>query len=320
MISGNHHENISFFLIPSPTSPVVLGLPWLKLHNPHIDWSTVSILNWSLFCHSHCLHSAIPSSLASTPSPPKPGDVSSVPSAYHHLREVFSKDRALSLPPHRPYDCGIELLPNASYPSSKLYNLSKPEREAMETYITDSLATGLIRPSSSPLGAGFFFVEKKDKSLRPCIDFRGLNDITIKNKYPLPLIDSAFRPLHEATIFTKLDLRNAYHLVRIREGDEWKTGFNTPLGHFEYLVMPFGLTNVPAVFQNLINDVLRDMLNCFVFVYLDDILIFSRNLQEHVQHVNLVLKRLLEKRLYIKKATAEVSRVCQFLPQIYPGR
>ena len=141
----------------------------------------------------------------------------------------------------------------------------------MEAYITDSLATGLIRPSSSPLGAGFFFVEKKVKSLRPCIDFRGLNDITVKNKYPLPLIDSAFGPLHEATIFTKLDLRNAYHLVRIREGDEWKTGFNTPLGHFEYLVMPFGLTNAPAVFQNLMNDVLRDMLNCFVFIYLDDI-------------------------------------------------
>ena len=174
----------------------------------------------------------------------------------------------------------------------------------METYITDSLATGLIRPSSSPLGAGFFFVEKKDKLLRPCIDFRGLNDITIKNKYPLPLIDSAFGPLHEATIFTKLDLRNAYHLVRIREGDEWKTGFNTPLGHFEYLVMPFGLTNAPAVFQNLINDVLRDMLNCFVFVY--------RNLQEHVQHVNLVLKRLLENRLYVKaeKCDFHVSSVC----------
>ena len=206
MISGNHHESISFFLIPSPASPVVLGLPWLKLHNPHIDWSTVSILNWSLFCHSHCLHSAIPSTLSSTPSPPKPVDVSSVPSVYHHLREVFSKGHALSLPPHRPYDCGIDLLPNVPYPSSKLYNLSKPERDAMETYITDSVATGLIRPSSSPLGAGFFFVEKKDKSLRPCIDFRGLNDITVKNKYPLPLIDTTFGPLHEATIFTKLDL------------------------------------------------------------------------------------------------------------------
>lgn len=129
-----------------------------------------------------------------------------------------------------------------------------------------------------------FSLIKKDKSLRPCIDYRGLNNITVKNKYPLPLIDSAFSSLHQATVFTKLDLRNAYHLVRIREGDEWKTAFNTPLGHFEYLVMPFGLTNAPAVFQALINDVLRDMLNRFVFVYLDDILIFSRTTSD-VQQV-----------------------------------
>ncbi|KAI3357716.1 hypothetical protein L3Q82_016121 [Scortum barcoo] len=127
--------------------------------------------------------------------------------------------------------------------------------------------------------------EGQDPStLVPCIDFRGLNDITIKNKYPLPLIDPAFEPFHQATIFSKLDLRNAYHLVRIREGDEWKTAFNTPLGHFEYQVMPFGLTNAPAVFQAMINDVLRDMLNSFIFVYLDDILIFSRSLPEHTQH------------------------------------
>ena len=105
-----------------------------------------------------------------------------------------------------------------------------------------------------------------------------------------PLIDSAFEPLNKATVFSKLDLRNAYHLVRIKEGDEWKTAFNTPLGHFEYLVMPFGLTNAPAVFQALVNDVLRDMLKRFIFVYLDDILIFSQSMEEHVQHVRLVLQ------------------------------
>lgn len=103
-----------------------------------------------------------------------------------------------------------------------------------------------------------FFVDKKDKSLRPCIDYWGLNQITVKNKYPLPLLSSAFELLQGMTVFSKLDLRNAYHLVRIREGDEWKTAFNTPLGHFEYLVMPFGLTNAPAVFQAMVDDVLRD--------------------------------------------------------------
>ena len=118
----------------------------------------------------------------------------------------------------------------------------------MENYIGESLAAEIIRPSSSPVGAGFFFVTKKDHTLRPCIDYRGLNSITLKNKYPLPLISSAFVPLHGAVVFSKLDLRNTYHLDRIREGDESKTAFNTPLGHFEYLVMPFGLTNAPAVF------------------------------------------------------------------------
>lgn len=124
------------------------------------------------------------------------------------------------------------------------------------------------------------------------------------HKYPLPLIDSAFASLHQAPIVTKLDLRNAYHLVRIREGDEWKTAFNIPIGHFEYLVMPFGLTNAPAVFQGLVKEVLRDMLNRFDFIYID-IMIFSRGIQEHVQHVKLVVRHLLENRLFVKAEKCE---------------
>lgn len=201
----------------------------------------------------------------------EPIDLSRVPEVYHDLRAVFSHSRAASLPPHRPYDCAINLLPGTSPPKGRLFSLSGPERAAMEKYLSESLAAGVIRPSSSPAGKGFFV--KKDGSLCPCIDYRGLNDITIKNRYPLPL-SSAFEILQGARYFTKLDLRNAYHLVRIREGDEWKTAFNTPTGHFEYRVLPFGLTNAPAVFQALVNDVLRDMINKFVFVYLDDILIF----------------------------------------------
>ncbi len=133
----------------------------------------------------------------------------------------------------------------------------------MDNYIEEALAAGIICPSTSPAGAVFFFVGKKVGGLCPCIDYRGLNKITIHNRYPLPLTATAFELLQGASIFTKLDLRNAYHLVCIRQGDEWKTAFNTPTGHYEYLVMPFGLTNAPAVFQALINDVLRDMLNQF---------------------------------------------------------
>ena len=177
----------------------------------------------------------------------------------------------------------------------RLYNLLIPEKETMCNYISESLASGIIRPSSSPVAAGFF-VAKKDGSLRPCIDYRQLNNITVKNKYPLPLLSSTFEPLTQATVFTKLNLRNAYHLVRIRDGDEWKTGFNTYLGHFEYLVMPFGLTNVQA----LVNDMLQDFLNNFVVVYLDDILVFSRTPKEHTRYVRQVLHRLLENRLFVK--------------------
>ncbi|KAG1935922.1 retrotransposable element [Pimephales promelas] len=304
-ISGNHTEEIRFLLIHSPSAPVVLGHTWLVKHNPHIDWILNSVLAWSPFCLSQCLMSASSPLMSVFTPQEEPVNLANVPEVYHDLRAVFSRSQAASLPPHRPYDCAIELLPGTSPPKGRLYSLSGPEREAMERYINDSLRAGIIRPSSSPAGAGFFFVGKKDGSLRPCIDFRGLNDITVKNSHPLPLMSSAFELLQGATIFSKLDLRNAYHLVRIREGDEWKTAFNTPTGHFEYLVMPFGLSNSPAVFQALVNDVLRDMVDRFVFVYLDDILIFSQNKCDHVQHVRRVLQRLLENRLFAKVEKCE---------------
>lgn len=186
---------------------------------------------------------------------------------YHDLRQVFSKTRATSLPPHRPYDCANDLLPGSSSPKGWLYSLSESEQQAVEEYTGNSLTAGIICPS--PARAGFLFVEKKDKSLRLCIDYRGLNDV--KNRYPLSLISTGFELLQGAMIFSNLDLQIAYHLVRIREGDKWKTAFNTPVGHYKYLVMPFSLTNAPAVFQALVNDVLTDMLNCFVFVHLDDV-------------------------------------------------
>ncbi len=257
-------------------------------------------MSWGLSCHVKCLVSAMPVVSSVPVFQEEPGDLSVVPEEYHDLRAVFSWSQPTSLPPHRPYDCSIDLVPGSVPPRGRLYSLSAPEREALERYLADSLAAGTIVPSTSPAGAGFFFVKKKDGSLRPCIDYRGLNEMTIKNRYPLPLMSSAFEILQGAKIFTKLDLRNAYHLVRIKEGDEWKTAFNTPLGHFEYRVLPFGLVNAPAVFEALVNDVLRDMLNIFVFVYLDDIQIFSNWLQEHVQHVHRVLQCLLENRLFVK--------------------
>ena len=187
-------------------------------------------------------------------------------SCYHHLREVFSKTKAMFLPLHRPYDCAIDLIPGSTIPKGHLYLYLRTGESGHDRVHRDLTERGANSPHQLP-GPFFFFVAKKDGSLRPCIDYSLLNDITIKNCYPLPLMSSVFDQLHQAKIFTKLDLRNAYHLVRIREGDEWKTGFNTPRGHYEYLVMPFGLNTAPAVFQAMINDILRDFLDHFVYIY-----------------------------------------------------
>ncbi len=171
----------------------------------------------------------------------------------------------------------------------------------MEEYITEALNSGFIHPSMSPAAAGFFFVEKKDGGLRPCIDYRGLNNVTVKFRYPLPLVPSALEQLREATIYTKLDLRSAYNLIRIKEGDEWKTAFLTTRWHYEYQVMPYGLANSPAIFQSFINEIFKDLLNQSVVAYIDDILIYSKSEAEHINHVKVVLSRLLENQLSKQK-------------------
>ncbi|KAL0171115.1 hypothetical protein M9458_031427, partial [Cirrhinus mrigala] len=271
-------------------SPLILGYPWLNLHEPTISWARGIITDWSPHCHKHCVSPA-----------PQPPTNSPIPHEYHDLLEAFSKVRATQLPPHRPGDCAIELMPGAVPSRGRIFPLSQPESEAMENYIKEELAKGFIRPSTSPASAGFFFVKKKDGGLRPCIDYRSLNEITVKYRYPLPLVPPALEQLRSAKYYSKLDLRSAYNLIRIREGDEWKTAFSTTAGHYEYRVMPFGLANSPSYFQAFVNDIFRDMLNRWVIVYIDDILIFSNTYLEHIQHVRAVLKRLIHHQLYAKE-------------------
>ncbi|CAJ0932073.1 unnamed protein product [Ranitomeya imitator] len=196
--------------------------------------------------------------------------------------------------------CGFSLESLHKFPKGRLFNLSVPEHAAMRSYIKESLEKGHIRPSSSPLGAGFFFVAKKDGSLRPCIDYRLLNKITVKFQYPLPLMSDLFARIKGASWFTKIDLRGAYNLVRIKQGDEWKTAFNTPEGHFEYLVMPFGLSNAPSVFQSFMHDIFREYLDRFMIVYLDDILVFSDDWESHVKQVRMVFQVLRANSLFVK--------------------
>lgn len=202
-----------------------------------------------------------------------------VPDEYLDLKLVFSKSRASSLPPHRPYDCSIHLLPETCPPHGRLYSLTPLERLAMEDFFT--LRTLWLLGSFIP--HPLRLVLSSSLSTRR-MDHSNLASTTLAS-ITLQLRTNIHFPLclgllQGATVFSKLDLRN--HLVRIRDRDEWKTAFNTPTGHYEYLVMPCGLTNAPALFQSLINDILRDIINQYVFVDLDDILIFSRSLPEHV--------------------------------------
>jgi hypothetical protein len=165
-------------------------------------------------------------------------------------------------------------------------------------YIDENLASGFFRHSKSPGGAPIFFMKKKDGSLSLVMDYRGLNKVTIRNKYALPLIPGLLERIDGAKHFIKIDLRGTYNLVRIRPGDEWKTTFRTRYGHFEYTVMPFRLTNAPAIFQHMANDIFRDFLDIFLIIYLDDLLIYSRTQAEHDIHVRKVLEHLREYGLY----------------------
>jgi hypothetical protein len=166
-------------------------------------------------------------------------------------------------------------------PFRKIYYLLPAEQAALDEYITDALEKGIIRESISPAGVPVLFAPKKDGTLRLCVDYRGLNSITVKNRYPLPLINELLDRLNGATVFSKIDLKVAYYRIRIKEGDEWKTAFRTRYGHFEYLVLPFGLTNAPATFQSYISHALRGYTDVFYVVYMDDILIFSKNPEEY---------------------------------------
>jgi hypothetical protein len=395
---GTHTEVISF-LVADLFCPLILGLPWLQLHNPHVDWRglRVTFNTGNLYackCHLHPDSDSDSSSSSSvTPSglpvqdakdfplfpllmeqPPAdiPTDVLYIdtinesdsselrmidyvleaslgvfschldlflpllddsptvyinavlntkdyqesaiatdergfPLLYKQFEDVFSlkTDPPGPLPPHRPYDLGIEFVKNADgtlapLPAAgKIYPLSPAEEQVLQEYITKALAHGWISKSTSPTASPCFFVKKPNGGFRLCVDYRALNNITVKNKYPLPLYADMFPKLAKAKIFTKLDLPDAYHLLRIKAGDEWKTAFRCKFGSFQYNVVSFGLTNAPSVFQNFMNEILSDVLGEHAVCFLDDILIFSMDEESHVTHVTSVLERLRRNKLRI---------------------
>ncbi|KAG8487500.1 hypothetical protein CXB51_018708 [Gossypium anomalum] len=218
--------------------------------------------------------------------------------------DVFPEELP-GLPPEREVEFSIDLIPGTTPISIAPYRMAPTELKELKTQLQELVDRSFIRPSHSPWGAPVLFVKKKDGSLRLCIDYRQLNKVTIKNKYPLPRIDDLFDQLKGATVFSKIDLRSGYYQLRVKESDVPKTAFRTRYRHYEFLVMPFGLTNAPAVFMDLMNRIFRPYLDKFVVVFIDDILVYSQDEEEHAEHLRTVLQILREKQLYAKFSKCE---------------
>jgi len=231
-----------------------------------------------------------------------------IPSKYHSFLPLFCKSVPNKLPPYCPYDHRIPLKEGFEPPLGPLYSLAHLELEACKQWIEENLNKGFIWASSSLAGAPILFLKKGDGSFRLVVDYRGINEGTVKNRYPLPLIRETLIRISKAWFFTKLDVRGAYNLIRMAEGGEWKTTFQTCYRLYKSLVMPFGLTNAPADFQRFINETLAPFLDHFTSVYLDDILIYSHTMEEHTRHVHRVLERLTDAGLHLKPEKCEFHK------------
>nr|GFB76223.1 putative reverse transcriptase domain-containing protein [Tanacetum cinerariifolium] len=210
--------------------------------------------------------------------------------------EVFPEDLP-GLPPTRQVEFQIVLIPGAAPVARAPYRLAPSEMKELSDQLQELSDKGFIRPSSSPWGAPVLFVKKKDGSFWMCIDSRELNKLTVKNRYPLSRIDDLFDQLQGSSIYSNIDLRSGYHQLRVREADIPKTAFRTHYGHYEFQVMSFGLTNAPAIYMDLMNRVCKPYLEKFMIVFIDDILIYSKNEQEHGEHLKLILELLKKEKL-----------------------
>lgn len=335
---------------------IVLGRPWLSRHNPRIDWTrnTVSVptasgklrlpLSTGPRAPAYLLNALrFSRAVAKNPKefgvivihpPAQDGQTQPAASTFgdafqaqltqllaEYKKDVLPPgDTQLAMPPERSVDHRIEVVPGSEPPNRAVYRMAQDELAELKKQLTGLLAQGFIRPSVSPYGAPVLFVKKKDGSMRMCVDYRALNKITVKNRYPLPRIDDLLDRLCGAKVFSKIDLASGYHQVRIAPEDVHKTAFRTRYGHYEFTVLPFGLCNAPATFQRLMNDTLFDYVDKFVIVYLDDICIYSPDSATHLEHLRLVLDKLREAKLVgkLKKCEFGIPRM-EFLGHIVSG-
>ena len=284
---------------------VIIGMDWLASYRAMID------------CFGGSIVFAIPGQEMFVVAMPRPEGGSTA--HLYYIEEDTSKEVVIpldsipvvreysdvfeeipGLPPSREIDFVIDLLPDTRPIARAPYRMAPAEMRELRDQIEQLLGQGFIRRSTSPWGAPVLFVKKRDGSLRLCVDYRELNKVTIRNKYPLPRIDDLFDQLRGTTFFSKIDLRSGYHQLRIREQDVSKTVFLTRYGSYEFRVMSFGLTNAPAVFMDLMNRVFREFLDQFVIVFIDDILVYTNMEEEHAEHLRKVLQTLRENQLYVK--------------------
>lgn len=348
-VGGRHEENIPAFIVPKLRKEVILGIPWLRHHEPKISWGSSLVLFSAERCLKSCLrpNHCQPLQIQGGPDPvschaiPKltespeskiqlnavktkediekalltkpPPDLSKLPEYLKNHHRLFSEEKANELPPHRPgVDHDIILTEGAQPPCSRMYGMSQDELKVLQKYIKDNLAKGYIRPSSSSAASPGLFQKKPSGGLRFCVDYRKLNDVTIKDRTAMPLTKETFERLSKAKYFTKVDVVAAYNKIRIAKGKEWMTAFRTRYGLYEYLVMPFGMSNAPSTFNRYVTSVLGlEILDSYATHWSDDILIYSETLEEHQRHVKEVFRRLEEAGLFldIEKCQFGVSKV-----------
>jgi hypothetical protein len=300
---GSHPIKTDLLVIDLKGMDVLLGMNWMTQHHVSLDISsrivginspeyepTILYLPQQQYLNP-CTYAATGIKLKGIPI------VCEYP-------DVFP-DNLPGMPPDRDIEFIIELQPGTAPISKRSYRMPPNELVELKIQLQDLLDKGFIRPSASPWGCPALFVKKKDNSLRLCVDYRPLNAVTIKNKYPLPRIDILFDQLAGAKVFSKIDLRSGYHQIKIRPSDIPKTTFSTRYGLYEYLVMSFGLSNAPAYFMYLMNSVFMQELDKFVVVFIDDILIYSKTPEDHVKHLHVILQRLRDHHLYAKFSKCE---------------
>jgi transposase InsO family protein len=306
----DHQEQIVLDVTPIKFD-IILGISWLERHDPVVHWRKRILEFPNCDCGNETAtpETSFTKAVWVRPDYAVLATTDGCPPEYQEFEPLFKEELDMkALPEHQLWDHEIPLEPGTKPVCRPIYSLSEKELKVLREYLDENQKKGFIRPSTSPAGYPIIFVPKKDGKLRLCVDYRQLNSITIKNRYALPLISELHDRIRGAKWFTTLDLRGAYNLVRMKHGEEWKTAFRTRYGHYEYMVMPFGLTNAPASMQALVNDVLREFLDEFCVVYLDDILIYSEDKEQHIGHVKKVLSALQEKHLLVKLEKCEFHK------------